>query len=142
MPDAAIPIRIFIAEDNPADVYLLKEAFREHGMAVDLQILYDGEEALHFLDRLDGNEDLPCPDIALIDLNLPKISGESLIRRLRNSPKCEKSQILVLTSSDSPDERSRAMACGANVYLQKPSVLDEFMKIGGMVRDLHSGMTH
>lgn len=142
MTDSVAPIRIFIAEDNPADVYLLKEAFREHGMSVDLNVWHDGEEAFHFLDQLDRNEDMPCPEIALIDLNLPKINGESLIKRLRESPKCEKSRILVLTSSDSPDERNRAMACGANAYLQKPSVLDEFMKIGGMVRDLHAGIMH
>ena len=138
MLQQANPIRIFIAEDNPADVYLLQEAFREHGLTVDLHVWNDGEEALHYFDRLDDDSnDLPCPDVALIDLNLPKVGGESLIERLRKSPKCAGSQIVVLTSSDSPDEKSRALALGANAYLQKPSGLDEFLKIGGIVRELH-----
>jgi two-component system response regulator len=135
------PIHIFIAEDNPADVYLLEEAFREHDLSVELHVWHDGEEALDYIDRIDGNLDLPCPDVSLIDLNLPKVGGESLIERLRRSPKCSQSQIVVLTSSDSPDEKSRALALGANAYLQKPSALDEFLKIGGIVRELHSRLS-
>jgi CheY-like chemotaxis protein len=138
MQKEGTPIRIFIAEDNPADVYLLEEAFREHDLAVELYVWHDGEEALHYIDKLDDNIDLPCPDVSLIDLNLPKVGGESLIERLRASPKCSNSQIVVLTSSDSPDEKSRALALGANAYLQKPSALDEFLKIGGLVRELHA----
>jgi CheY-like chemotaxis protein len=134
-------IRIFIAEDNPADVYLLEEAFREHGLSVELHVWHDGEEALDYFDKLDDSIDLPCPDVALIDLNLPKVGGESLIERLRKSPKCANSQIVVLTSSDSPDEKSRALALGANAYLQKPSALDEFLKIGGVVRELHAQLS-
>jgi CheY-like chemotaxis protein len=134
-------IRIFIAEDNPADVYLLEEAFREHGLSVELHVWHDGEEALDYFDKLDDSIDLPCPDVALIDLNLPKVGGESLIERLRKSPKCAHSQIIVLTSSDSPDEKSRALALGANAYLQKPSALDEFLKIGGVVRELHAQLS-
>jgi CheY-like chemotaxis protein len=142
MLQQANSIRIFIAEDNPADVYLLEEAFREHGLTVDLHVWHDGEEALHYFDKLDDDSsNLPCPDIALIDLNLPKVGGESLIERLRKSPKCANSQIVVLTSSDSPDEKSRALALGANAYLLKPSGLDEFLKIGGIVRDLHSRLS-
>jgi two-component system response regulator len=138
MQKEATPIRIFIAEDNPADVYLLEEAFREHDLSVELHVWHDGEEALDYIDRLDDSVDMPCPDVSLIDLNLPKVGGESLIERLRRSPKCSDSQIVVLTSSDSPDEKSRALALGANAYLQKPSALDEFLKIGGIVRELHS----
>src|SRR5688572_15488511 len=115
----ARPIRVLIADDNPADVYLLEEAFRENGLTVDLNVWHDGEEALRFLDLLDGDADTPCPEVAVIDLHLPKVGGESLIERLRRIERCSGSQIVVLTSAGSPEGRTRALALGANEYMQK-----------------------
>ena len=134
----APPIRVFIAEDNPADVYLLEEAFRENGLTVDLNVWQDGDDALRFLDDLDANSGTPCPEVAVIDLHLPKVGGASLVERMRQIERCSNAQIIVLTSSGSPEERTRALALGANEYLLKPSTLEEFLKIGNVVRRLHA----
>jgi len=123
---------ILLAEDNKADVYLVRKSLEEGGIGHELRTVRDGEEALRMLDDLGAS--LPCPQLVLLDLNLPKISGNEVLERLRAHPECGNVPVIVLTSSDSPADRKDISRLGARAYFRKPSQLDEFMQLGQLIK--------
>ena len=126
-------LQIFQAEDNPGDVMIVREALNRHGFRYQLAVAQDGEQALHYVDRV--GKDTPCPDLLLIDLNLPKASGHEVLEAFRRSD-CQKIPAIIVSSSDAPSDRQRAMASGANRYFLKPLDWDEFMQLGAVVKDV------
>jgi CheY-like chemotaxis protein len=134
MTDRALTI--LLAEDNPGDVYLVRRALEKQELRFDLVVAEDGQAALHFLDRIDGDESAACPDLALIDLNLPRATGSRILLRLRQSPRCAPIPVIIVTSSDSPLDHDAASKLGANYYFQKPGDLAGFMELGGVVKRL------
>jgi chemotaxis family two-component system response regulator Rcp1 len=84
---AAEPIQIFLAEDNVADVVLIREAFKGLKCAHNLLVVQDGEKAIQFIERIDQEESVPCRSLLLLDLTLPRRSGTEVLRRLRQGPK-------------------------------------------------------
>jgi chemotaxis family two-component system response regulator Rcp1 len=129
-----IPYRIWIAEDNPADVYLIEEALRRHDFTYRLTTADNGEDMLNMIATLDRDPSQSCPDLFLIDLNLPRRSGDEILAQLRRSHRCGQVPAIVITSSDSPQDRARASELGASFYFRKPADLERFMAIGGIVR--------
>jgi len=131
---AESPYRIWIAEDNAADVYLIEEALRRHKFAYRLTSAENGEEMLNLIAKLDAEPSETCPDLFLIDLNLPRRSGDEILARIRQSRRCAQVPVIVVTSSDSPQDRARASQLGASFYFRKPADLERFMAIGAIVR--------
>ena len=125
------PVRILLAEDNPADVYLIQEALREHNVDHQLSLAQDGEQVLKLLLDVETR-----PDLLLMDLNMPKRTGGEVLERLRKEPGCAALPVIVLTSSDSPMDRAEALRLGATLFLRKPSGLDEFLAIGASIKTL------
>lgn len=125
---------VLLAEDNRADIRLLREAVEVHHLPVVLHVVEDGEEAISFLDRTDADEHAPCPDLLLLDLHLPRRNGEEILGRLRESPKCGKIPVIVMTSSDSPEQRAHAEKLGVSLIFRKPSDLNSYMEIGAIMR--------
>jgi chemotaxis family two-component system response regulator Rcp1 len=128
--------RIFLAEDNPADVYLIERALREHGVAFELEVAENGKQALSFLRRGDRFLQENGPALILLDLNLPMHDGPEILQCIRQTHVLASVPVVVLTSSDSPKDQIKAMGSGANRYIRKPSNLDEFMAIGAALKDL------
>ena len=128
------PARILLIEDNPADVFLIKEALRTHGIDYRLQWFSDGEEALNHIETL--NEFSIPPELILLDLNLPKVDGKEVLAYIRRNPRLVNTPVAVLTSSDSPHDRRETASLGATCYIKKPPTLDEFLTVGAMIRDL------
>ncbi len=129
-------LRILVAEDNRADVILMQEALAEYALTYSLRVLSDGAETLSFLRGIDLNNHPACPDMILLDLNLPKVDGHELLRLIREHPVCSDVPVIVVTSSDSAEDRQRAAQLGATDYFRKPSSLEEFLKLGGIVKRL------
>jgi CheY-like chemotaxis protein len=123
------PVHILIAEDNPADVYLIEEALREHQVPFTMTIAEDGEAAM---DMIAAGQ--VRPDLILLDLNMPKRSGGEVLARLRQDKNCQKVPVIVLTSSDSPADREEILSLGATSYIRKPTGLDEFLEIGAAIK--------
>jgi two-component system, chemotaxis family, response regulator Rcp1 len=126
--------RIWIAEDNPADVYLIEEALRRHEFAYLLKTADNGEDMLNMIAKLDQDPAQLCPDLFMVDLNLPRRPGDEILARIRQSSRCAGVPVIVITSSDSPQDRARARELGASFYFRKPADLEKFMAIGGIVR--------
>ncbi len=128
-------LRVALAEDNPGDVFLVREALAFHNVKAQLTVKTDGEEMLHFIQRIESG-DVPCPDVVLLDLNLPKYGGEALLKRMRESPACNGVPVVIVTSSDSPKDRQTAAQLGASSYFRKPTDFDEFLKLGAIVKSI------
>jgi CheY-like chemotaxis protein len=125
---------ILVAEDNPADVYLIREALREHGVQCTLQVVSDGQEVLRIVSGEAG--EVPLVDLVILDLNLPRHDGIEILRRLRESSVLSHVPVVVLTSSDSPRDRLVATELGATRFLRKPSSLQQFLNLGLVFRSL------
>jgi CheY-like chemotaxis protein len=125
---------IFLAEDSPADVYLFREALKAHGVECDLLVFDDGQAAMSFLQR--AERDGPGPDIFVLDLNLPRIDGRAILKHLRDCSRFAESPVLILTSSQNPGDREESVKLGANRYVQKAANVNDFLKIGGIVKSM------
>jgi CheY-like chemotaxis protein len=132
----SLPIQIFLAEDNPADVYLIKQALKEYGVECNARVASDGKEALTQLRREGIYASMIRPDLILLDLNLPQHDGMEILQYIREDPWLASIPVVILTSSDSPRDRLRADQLGANRYIRKPSTLGEFLAIGAVFRDM------
>jgi two-component system response regulator len=130
------PWHILIVEDNKSDVFLIQRALNKSGIEAQIHVADDGEKAFSFFEEADGAATAPCPDLVMLDINLPRYKGEDILRKLRASSRCRNALVLVVTSSDSIRDRERMEALGANEYFRKPSDFSEFMKLGHIVRDL------
>ena len=131
MPDSVEegPV-ILIAEDNPADVFLIRKTLQPHFKTARILVAEDGEEAFQWIERADNDSQASCPELLLLDLNLPRRSGPEVLRRVRASPLCGRIPVIVLTSSDSEKDQAEVMRFGATQYIRKPSDLFEFLAIG------------
>lgn len=128
------PIEILLAEDNPADVRLIREALTIHNIDYSLHVVNDGEKALGFLGAL-GKESPIRIGLILLDLNLPKSDGRDILRAIKQSPEVCEVPVLVLSSSDSPVDRAETASLGASRYIRKPLTLDEFLAIGAIAKE-------
>jgi two-component system, chemotaxis family, response regulator Rcp1 len=114
---------LLIIEDNPGDVRLLEEVFRELAADVHLSVARDGADALEIIEEsLAGGKSQP--DLILLDLNLPKISGHDVLAHLKSNPLTTRIPVIIFTSSKAESDVRRAYDAHVNAYLKKPSTLD------------------
>jgi CheY-like chemotaxis protein len=128
--------QILIAEDNAADVYLVREALREHGVDCELLIASDGAAVLRFISAEHAEKNARGLGLIILDLNLPRHDGTEILQRLRESSQFAHVPVAVLTSSDSPRDRLVASQLGAACYLRKPSNLEQFLSLGAVFKGL------
>ena len=126
-------LRIFLAEDNQADVYLVEMALQEHGLRFKLTSSLDGEDAIRRLISLDKMDD--CPDIALLDQNLPRVGGEKVMEALRQHQHCKEIPIVLMSSAESRRDQETAQKFGA-VFFRKAANLGDFLELGALVKNL------
>jgi chemotaxis family two-component system response regulator Rcp1 len=130
-----LPKVVLLVEDNPGDARLAREAFNATPGAVAERIhLYeasDGAAAMAYLRR----EGAPRPDIILIDINLPRMSGLELLAEIKEDADLKVIPVIVLSSSDAPRDLQKSYRLGANCYFKKPSEWDEFVSIAKAIKD-------
>lgn len=114
-------------------MYLVREALLLENLQFELIVQSDGEQMQELIEKIDAG-DAPYPDLVLLDLNLPRRNGASLLQRIRESPLCSGVPVIIVTSSSSPQDRETATRLGASSYFQKPSDFEEFMRLGALVR--------
>ena len=125
-----------LVEDSETDVFLVNEAITAHHLDVDLQVVTDGEQAIRVIARIDADENVPCPQLFLLDLNIPRTSGFEVLARLRGSQRCALVPVIVMTSSNAESDRSESGALGATAYFPKPSGYEAFLRIGEVIQSL------
>ena len=124
---------MLLIEDSPPDVILVRRTLEFHEVECDVEVLGDGQEACEFLDALNSSE-ATCPELLIVDLNLPKQSGLDVLRRVRDHPRCNAAKVMVLSSSGAQQDKDAAVRLGADIYIRKPTRLGEFLEIGATIK--------
>ncbi len=119
-------VEILLAEDNPTDAYLIRELLKRSKYSVHLSVVYNGAKALAYLQHEGPYLGAPDPDLVLLDLDLPKITGWDVLGNMKQDPQMSQIPVLVVTASDSEKDKWRAHALGADEYLVKPMNMFEF----------------
>jgi CheY-like chemotaxis protein len=125
------PIEILLVEDNPGDIRLTQEVFRDCKLLNHLSVARDGEEAIDLLRR----SDRPRPDLILLDLNLPRKDGREVLAEIKSDPDLKRIPVLILTSSSAERDIARGYDLHANCYLTKPVQLDMFIQVVNAIGD-------
>jgi two-component system response regulator len=121
--------RILLVEDNPGDIRLTQEAFKESALDIQMDVVTDGEMAIDFLFKKGRFSDAQKPDIILLDLNLPKKNGIEVLKEIKSENNLKKIPVIVLTTSDADHDISKAYGLHANCYILKPVDFDDFAKV-------------
>ncbi len=128
-------LTVLLAEDNLPDALLVREVIRLQNLPLDVHLADDGEKAIDFIARSDEDDEAEHADLLILDLNLPKMDGFEVLERLRESRRSKAIPVLILTSSDAAADRAQAARLGAR-YFQKPPSYEEFLKLGGVLKDI------
>lgn len=131
--------RILLVEDSPADAKLFGLALEENGSTSQVWRAEDGVEALARLDAV-ASGDLPRPDLVVLDLNIPRVGGLDVLRRIRSDPQLRTVPVVVFSTSRSDVDVSAAYACGASSYVVKPLDLHRFMAVVRAMEDYWTGV--
>jgi two-component system, chemotaxis family, response regulator Rcp1 len=132
---ATLPIEVLLVEDNPGDVRLTQEVFRAANRGIQLHVAWDGEEAMDFLERRGTHAYRPRPDLILLDLNLPKIDGREVLRRIKAHADLKMIPTIILTTSESKADILESYRLHANCFLSKPVQLDAFESLVKSIND-------
>lgn len=122
-------IDILLVEDNPADVRLTQEAFKETKIPSHLHVVRDGSEALAFLERSGRFANAPRPNMILLDLNLPKKDGREVLAQIKQQPEYKSIPVVILTTSNEEEDIAHTYNHHANCFITKPANLDEFLNV-------------
>jgi CheY-like chemotaxis protein len=130
---ASRSVEILLVEDNPDDVDLTIEAFKESSSQRRLHVVEDGVEALAFLRHQGAYASSPRPDLILLDLNLPRKTGHELLAEIKIDPELRQIPVVVLTTSAADADVNRSYELAANCYITKPVDLDAFFGVVNIV---------
>jgi chemotaxis family two-component system response regulator Rcp1 len=124
------PIHLLLVEDNEDDIVILKDVLAKHNMDENLAVVRDGEEALAYIYKQGVYSQVKTPDIMLLDLNLPKKNGFEVLKEIRGNETYKQLPILVLSTSNSPDDITESYLENANCFITKPV---DIVSLYGMV---------
>lgn len=128
-------MNILLIEDNPGDVRLAQEAFKEGNIDVNLEVAMDGLEAIHFLRKNPPYQTAVTPDLILLDLNLPKKDGREVLGEIKNDNKLRCIPVVILTTSNAEQDILNSYNLHVNCYINKPVDFDRFFDIIQKIED-------
>lgn len=132
MPTRTKPVTILVADDDPDDRALTREAFEAAHLANDLRFVEDGEELLDYLQRrgkYSTAESAPWPSIILLDLNMPRMDGREALRAIRADPRLRGIRVVVMTTSKAEEDILRSYDLSAASYITKPVTFDALVEV-------------
>jgi len=135
MSQKSRPINLLLIEDNPGDVRLTQEAFKEGKLTYQMDVVMDGVEAIHFLRRRPPYENSATPDIILLDLNLPKKDGREVLAEIKADENLRRIPVIVLTTSNAEQDILKSYDLHVNCYINKPVDFDRFFDIIQKIED-------
>lgn len=121
-------LRVLLVEDNPGDVLLITELLSDRKTELEIDVASDGEEALNYLFGRGRYQQAISPQLVVLDLNLPRVSGLDVLAILRKDPRMSPLPVVVLSSSDAERDIVESYCRGANTYIQKPVDLRQFQE--------------
>ena len=134
-PSEGKPIDILMVEDSEGDARLAREAMRDSKIKNTLHHVRDGDEAMAFLRHTGRFADAPRPDLVLLDLNLPRKSGQEVLEEIKTDPDLKRIPVVILTVSSEEADILRSYNLHANCYITKPIDLTQFMTVIKSIED-------
>ncbi len=128
-------IEILLVEDSPGDQRLTKEALKEGKINNNLYIVEDGEEAIAFLKKHEPFTKVPRPDLILLDLNLPKMNGQEVLKIIKADENLKRIPVVILTTSQADEDILNAYNLNANCYITKPVDFDQFIHVVNKIQE-------
>jgi two-component system, chemotaxis family, response regulator Rcp1 len=119
-------MHILLVEDNPGDVRLAEEAFKECRLPVRLTVVNDGDQAIKYLTNQAPYEWVDKPDLVLLDLNLPKLNGREVLERIKSNKALRHLPVMILTTSTAQQDIEATYDLHVNCYIKKPLEFDDF----------------
>ncbi|HEY8970397.1 MAG TPA: response regulator [Puia sp.] len=129
------PINILLVEDNPGDILLARVAFEKSKYSVNIDVAMDGGEALDFLYKRGMFAEAPTPDLILLDLNLPAISGSEVLADIKNDEELRVIPVIILTTSQAEWDIIKCYRLHANCFVNKPFGFESFDKVVQSIED-------
>jgi CheY-like chemotaxis protein len=129
------PVIILMVEDNPTDVLIAREGFSDAQMRNTLHVADNGVEAIEFLNQRGKYTAAPRPDLIVLDLNMPRKNGQEVLAEIKADDNLKHIPVVILTTSKSKDDISKAYGLHANCYISKPVDFDEFTKVVQTIQD-------
>jgi two-component system, chemotaxis family, response regulator Rcp1 len=136
---AAQLMQILLVEDSLADVELTLEALADAKIANEVTVVRDGQAALDHLAGA-GKDGIPRPDLVILDLNLPKLSGHEVLERIRADDDMRRIPVAILTTSAAEKDVVKGYDLGANCYLTKPVDVEQFVHVVQSIEDFWLGL--
>jgi CheY-like chemotaxis protein len=133
--EQGVPIEVLLVEDDPGDVLMTREAFDEHKVRNNLNVVSDGADALAYVRREREFADATRPDLILLDLNLPKRDGREVLKELKTDPDLREIPIVVLTTSSAESDVLASYQLHANAYVTKPVDFERFISAVKQIDD-------
>jgi two-component system, chemotaxis family, response regulator Rcp1 len=127
---------ILLLEDNPADIYLLRQALKNAGVEFELTVIEDGAEGLAFARCQGRYKGGFIPDLAVLDLNVPKGGGESVLVAMRQSIDLDRVPVVIMSSAAAPREQANFKKLGVEQFIRKPADLEAFLQIGYVLKEI------
>jgi two-component system, chemotaxis family, response regulator Rcp1 len=131
---------VLLVEDDPGDVLIAQEALRAGNLLTRLNVVSDGVEALAYLRNSDGYASAERPDLILLDLNLPRMSGHEVLAEVKGDETLRRIPVVVLTTSMSTEDINRSYDLHANVYVSKPVDFDDFASVVKQIDDFFASV--
>lgn len=128
-------IHILLVEDNEGDIVLAKEALHDGRIINQVSVARDGDEALDFLKRKGNHTNAEKPDLVLLDINMPRLSGLEVLVAMKNDEQLKIIPVVMLTTSSAEKDIRFAYEHHANCYITKPVDLDKFMEVVHKIED-------
>ena len=125
------PLRLLLVEDNPADAMLVEIGLENTQAPYKLEVAKDGAEAIELLLQIDRDSVSARPDLILLDLNLPKVTGHDVLLMIKAHPNLQAIPVIVLSSSSAQSDIITAYRHGANSYLRKRASIEETFDLMG-----------
>ena len=135
------PLNILLVEDNPADAYLTILALQDHEIFQDIRVVEHGEQALSFLRKEGEYRDAFRPDLIVLDLNLPRMDGFSLLSIVKSDPAFRTIPVVILSTSNTERDLTQAYHLGAAYYFVKPNDLQGCLRFGHTLAEVWKRLT-
>jgi CheY-like chemotaxis protein len=123
------PVEILLVEDNEGDIILTTEALEEGKINNSISVVKDGWEAVQFLEKQNGYEEVSTPDLILLDINLPKLNGHEVLNHIKSNPELTHIPVVMLTTSSSEIDVMKSYKNHANCYITKPVDVNNFLDV-------------
>lgn len=122
-------VHVLLVEDNDGDILLIKEAFEDAKIHINISVVKDGKEAMDFLNKENKYTTVETPDLLLLDINLPKKNGHEVLQYIKGNENLRQIPVVILTTSSADKDINKSYSNYVNCYITKPVDVNDFLSI-------------